>query len=550
MIIENQIKEQIPNEITKNFQRLKRTIEMKLKEMDLEMESVSFKELYSKSKIVQLLYSNEEMFEEFMETFDDVLSMNKGAIKKMKSIAEVMKGESQSNKLKMGANQIKEIIFKILLQEISEIAGDDEIKESFDQSEKKTIELLSKLNINSSNKENFSKIKEQVKKIKEDNKSKKIELEIEEKAKQEKEKVIMQSKTVEDREFRETKMAEVEIYTEGELVIQGDCPPKLRLDQEQEDQNLERLRQESGLQILGNNTDLKQVFSHWEDKPMLRVMTNKSKHEIENNLKKIANIEEKQEKTTINKEGLKAFLEQETEKVEDTLDLFDKNDYFHELYMSGSKFYRDIERRYLFPYSDSLERIKKSHMLGSVQIFRDEIRRNLLCYQREIMKNFEIREFYTMNQDIQSDSCNNVLLVYIFNISELSQNKNFEMTATFFALNKKCSPVHGTISFVKIKDFFVFEGQYVGVYGDFEKNTFFAKAVLPFDPQNVVNNEWNVSQINEISEGNVKIRQELQEEVQGKIEGKEGWTRALKVIKNSKSSEIDRIVEEVRKNHF
>ena len=538
----------MPKEISKNFQVLKKSIETRLKELDLEMESLNFKELFSKPQIVQLLYSNEEMFIDFIETFEDVLTMNDEAMKKMKRIAQILKGESQSKKLKTGAIQIKEIIFKLLLQEISEFGGDDEIKESFDQSEVKAIELLAKLNINSSNKENQNKFKKQIKKIKEEVKSKKIKMEIEEKTKKKKEKVLMQSKMVEDREFKESKMAEAEIYLGEELVIQRDCPPKLKLENwSEEEDNLERLRTETGLQILGNNTDLREVFANWEHKPMLRVLTNRSKQEIENNLKKIANQEGQQDPEI--QENLKTFLEQETEKVEDTLDLFDKQDYFHELYMSGSRFYRDIERRYLFPYSDSLQRIKKSCMLSSLDIFKEEVRRNLLCYEREVLKNFELPEFYRVNRD-EENSSNRVVLLYIFQISELSNNKNFEMTANFFALNKRCDPIQGTVNFMKIKDFFVFEGQYVGVCGDFEKGILVAKTVLPFDTQNVVNNEWNVSQVQELTEGNVKIRPGLQEEVQGKTEGREGWSRALKLTKASKTSEADRIVEEVKKLIF
>ena len=543
MIIENQTKETLPTEISKNFQLLKGSIETHLSELELEMESLSLKDLSNQPKIVQLLYSDQTMFDEFIETFNDVLIMNENAMKKIKGIADVMKGQSQKSKLRMGTMQIKDIIFKVLTQEISEIEDDDEIKTSYDLSENKALELLTKLNENSYNKENRNKYKQQAKKVNQEEKSKKIQLEIEENAKQEKEKVMMESKTVEDKEFTQSKMTEVEVMTGNEPIIMNDCPPRLRLDaSDSQHESLEKLRKETGLQILGNNKDLREVFANWIQKPMLRVLTNKSKHEIENNIKKIANLEGRKELPS--EEELKKFLEQETDGVEDTLDLFDKKDYFHELYMSGSRYYRDIERRYLFPYSDSLHRFRKSHMLTNLQIFVEEIRRNLLCYEREIIKNFEVPEFYRISQD-EENSSNRVLLLYIFKISELSQNKNFEMTATFFGLNRKCVPIQGTVSFAQINDFFVFEGQYVGVCGDFNKGILNVKGILPFDSKNVISNEWNVSQIETVTSGTVKIRPELKEEVEGKNEGMKGWTRSINVIKSSKHNQVDRIIEEV-----
>jgi hypothetical protein len=545
MIKSQRIKEEMPEEIESNWTVLQNYIESKLKEIGIEGNTLGLNELAKRPKVVQILFSDPELFEEFMDTIGDVINMNKKFETFSNSIKETVQGLTQESDMRKGANQIKEEIFKIFDNEIDDFGEDDEIKRSFDQGRQKSEKLMAKYRTESENKENRHQFKQNGKSIKTEERVEKIKREREEEAKKEKQKVLQQTRDVNRNvDFERVQMVEAEIIMGKERLINDDCPPRIRIEMEKErDEGTEKLKNESGLEILGNNKELWDVYEGWLSKPMLRVMTNRFKQKIQNNIGQMRD----QGKEGVSMDGeIKRFIETKTNDVEDTVDLFGEEDYLNDLYMSGSRFYRHVERRVLFPYSDSLERFKKSHMLSDSSMFVDEIRTNIFCYEREALKNYRIREFYRISDD-EISSMNKVLVLYIFKISELSQNKNFEMTATFFALNKKNIPIQGTVTFSKIKDFFVFEGQYVCVSGSFTKGILEVDSVLPFDSANVINNEWNVKEVENLSGGEVKIKEDLEKEVKGEIEGQEQWTRALRITKETKTSMGDRIVEEVGK---
>ena len=449
MIMNKARQEDLPKEISENFEVFQEIIKKHLKTAELEEEKTTLKDLASEPTIVQLLHCDSEHFKQFMETFEDVVSVDKDSLKKIQSIGQNLQGLTDKSRLQKGAKQIRSILCEILKNEIEELDDDEEIKESFDLMKKNSLDLIQKLLGNSDNKENKNRIQNEKKKIAEEEQKKKIEKEIEEKTKQEKDKVLELSKELKEKFFETEKVVEVELVAEEGPLIRRDCPPKVYVEEMEKDwSDLDKLESETGLQILGNNCELREVFSEWENKPMLRVLTNKSKMEIENSIKRAENLKNISENGNTGegkKREIQNFLDSETKKVEDTVDLFGENDYMFDFYMSGSKFYRDVERRFMFPYSDSCSRFKKSQMLVHTSSFIEEIRRNILCYEREVSKNFSVGDFHRMSEEEVSSSAK-VLVVYIFKISDLSQSKKYEMTATFFGLNRKLTPIQGTVS--------------------------------------------------------------------------------------------------------
>jgi hypothetical protein len=531
---------EVPNEISKNFEVLKEMVQKYFSEGGIEKVQVGLKDLSGHDQIVQLLHCDIDHFKEFMETFEDVISVNENIKKDLKKIYNSVEGESQMASLRKGANNIIEILFRTLNEEINDIENDDEIKESFDKAQKTSAELSMKLKTMGDNKENLQRKKPNQKKILEEKLVEKKKQILKEETKVKKDKILQQSKDLVDRPFEMKKSAEVELICEKVRVINRDCPPLINMDCEEVSMsNLDKVREETGLEVLGGNADLRSVYAEWADKPMLRVMTHESKQEIENNQRRQSTRDVQEEQGEV-----EDFLKQETRKVEDSVDLFGTEDYMYDLYMSGNMVYRDIERRYLFPYSDSLERYRKTHMLSTTRDFYESIRRNVLCYEREVSQNFEIGEFHRMTED-QDNATGKVLIVYIFNISKLSNAKDMEVTANFFGLSQNLFPIQGTVAFCKIPNFYVFEGQYICVYGDFSKGTFNANSVLPFDPANVVKNLWDCQSVEVKSNGAIKMRQGLERQVKGEVAGQGGWSRGIQTTKTSTASMSNKIVEEV-----
>jgi hypothetical protein len=542
MIKSTKIKEEMPDEIEKNWGTLIDFIGDKLVEIGIEGNELIINELVQKPEIVQMLFTDTELFAEFMESLQDVISVDNNFKNYIKRMKEKIPGLTKEEDLKKGASQMKEALLKIFLDEINQIDKDDEIKVSFDLAKEKCEKFISKyLNLNH-NKENGIKIQKNKKFQKLEKNEKIIQEKIEKETKQEKEKIIKQSQKLSDVNFEKTKMIEAEILIGHEKIINNDCSLRVQLDfDENKNPLLEDLERNNQLEILGNNEELQEYYNEWDTKPLLRVLTNKTKQHIQNNLSR-PDFQNTNVQTDV-----KNFIEYRTDDVEDTIDLFADKDYLNELYMSGSIDYRDVERRILFPYSDNLKRYHKSLMLTNTPIYINEMRKNIYLYEREITKNFKIPEFYRVSED-EDNASHKVVVLYIFKISELSQNEGFGMTATFFALNNKNYPIQGTVSLRKIKNFYVFEGQYVCVAGSFEKGILEAYSVLPFDSENVTNNEWNVKEVETLSGGLIEINKNLYKEVSGEKEGQECWTRSLKILKKSSESYGDKIIEEVR--HF
>lgn len=541
---------EIPAEISKNFKVFKERVEGYLQRSGLDLQQIRLEDLTEHKLILQLLFTDHELLKEYLETFEDILALNDETQKQLKSIKESMNGQIERKKKTLGAKQVRELIFKILLDEIKIMEQDDEIKESFDLAAQSSEELFQKLGNLGGNKENFMGKKSFAKKIQEEKKEEQEKKTIVKKIKKMKEQIMQRSKNLENVNFEEKKRADVQIFLGEDEVIKNDCPPILRVETDEDDQNqadLVKLEKQTCLRVLGENENLRDVFADWADKPMLRVITHESKVEIENNRRKRQNQRgrEKNLNTPIEKdEKIEEFLKKESKMVEDSVDLFEENGYMYDLYMSGNQVYRDVERRYLFPYSDSLHRYSRSHMLSTTRDYYEEMRRNILCYEREASKNFIIDEFYRMDDD-EENTRPIVMVLNIFKISDLSRDKEMGMTANFFALNERLFPIQGTASFKNINNFYVFEGQYVCVYGKFVKRTLNVEHVLPFDPVNLAKNKWNSKDVKTKSDGRIYPRPELEDEVAGKMENKDGWLRSLEVINIKASSLGNQILEEV-----
>ena len=532
--------EAVASDVQRNFGRLHGVVVSQLEELEIEHAQFKLPELCDHPDILQLLCSDEELFAEFMETFEEVLKMDGELAGKVRAIARSTRASSQESEIRRGRLQARAAVFKALQGEIGQLDQDDEILNSFRSAKKKALELLAELSQSGQNKENEMKIREEIKATERVEKNKLEDQKKEKKAKDDKLKVLQQSRLVADRDFHRVCMLEAEVTSVGR-VVEGDCPPRV---QAESGRGRDPLAEETGLETLGGNQALWEVFNGWSEKPMLRVLTNRSKQEIENNLKRLHN-QDSQAKTVQVDSGVREFLETDTRAVQDSVDLFDADDYLQELYLSGSPFYRDVERRVLFPYSDNLRRIQKDHMLPQSSAFVEGIRTNIFCYERVVSQNFHVKEFHRMSED-EEESGTRVLVMFIFRISELSQNRDLETTATFFSLNRKQFPIQGTVSFAGIKDFFVFEDQYVCASGSFQKGIFKVDAVLPFDPATVIDNVWDAQRIEQVTQGHVRIRPELEQEVAGRTENKEGWTRALRVLRSWKHSPGARIIEQAR----
>ena len=116
---------------------------------------------------------------------------------------------------------------------------------------------------------------------------------------------------------------------------------------------------------------------------------------------------------------------------------------------------------------------------------------------------------------------------------------------SFFALDRALCIGSGTAVFENIPGFFAFEGQYLCVFGNFEKNILKIKQILPFSSSDILNNKWEVQNISSISRSVIRIKDGLKDVMEGNIPDNNGWQRAIKGFKGINHSLASNIIKSV-----
>jgi hypothetical protein len=149
-----------------------------------------------------------------------------------------------------------------------------------------------------------------------------------------------------------------------------------------------------------------------------------------------------------------------------------------------------------------------------------------------------VKEFYRISEENDDREC--LMVIQILQISEMSRTENYNLTASFITLNRDFMPQQGYLEVVQSRDIFFFENQYLCVWGKFKRNIFLVNHVIPFRTKNVVDNLWNISEIESNSNGFISIKPNLSQIVNGDIADEDGYRRSLQnVIKLHSESIIE-----------
>ena len=320
-------------------------------------------------------------------------------------------------------------------------------------------------------------------------------------------------------------------FISDEVPSRSDLTPLLQVDPLETSKEIRELKNNLGFEILGNDHELYDIFENWNTKPMLQVEANNRKVEIRANLEKIESSKSNRIIEEDESSRAKKFCALDTSKIPDTVDLWGEDDYLYEMYAQGNPMYRQIERRVLFPYSD-LARTKGKE--ATSDLFTS-LRRDLLCYEREIHANYSFPGFHRFSRDEgRGENASGVLLVgRVLRVADSSKIKSQPLTAVVMVFDNDLGIVLRTANFVRELEVFVFEGQFLALYGDIVKDFLEVKAVLPFDRQRILDGKWEAGKIEKMSGGRIKPKtEEISQILSGEIEDQNGWMKFVSIKKN------------------
>ena len=113
-------------------------------------------------------------------------------------------------------------------------------------------------------------------------------------------------------------------------------------------------------------------------------------------------------------------------------------------------------------------------------------------------------------------------------MADSSKIKSQPLTAVLMVFDNDLGIVLRTANFLRTMEVFVFEGQFLAVYGDVVKDFLDVKAVLPFDRKKVLDGHWGAGTVAKLSGGRVKPRTETIRQIcEGQAEDQNGWLRSV-----------------------
>lgn len=494
-------------------------------------------DLTNQLPILQMLLSDPELFKDQMETIQDVFEVNTEAKNTIARMAQALSSNNDKKNLQRVQIKLREIVFGVLKREIQDLDDDDEIKENMDEMEGKAKIMIeswvAKENLKRNNTANKITQKNDLKKAKEEKIKEEQDRLKEIKTKAQKEKLVQGAQTeILDRQFEESKNLQLEFFISDEAPSRTDLTPLLQVEANQPSKEIRELKNNFGFEILGNDREMHKIFENWTSKPMLQVEANNRKVEIRANLEKIESSKSNRIIEEDESAGAKKFCSIDTAKIPDTVDLWLEDDYLYEMYAQGNPMYRQIERRILFPYSD----LAKSKGKETSSDLFTVLRRDLLCYEREIHANYSFPGFHRFSRDEgRGENANGVLLVgRVLRVADSSKIKSQPLTAVIMVFDNDLGIVLRTANFLRELEAFVFEGQFLALYGDVVKDFLEVKGVLPFDRQMILDNKWEAGKIEKLSNGRVKPKTELISQIlNGEIEDQNGWMKSVASEKNA-----------------
>lgn len=483
--------------------------------------------------VLQMLLTDTELFRDQMETVRDVFEVNSAAKETIARLGRALEANPGKRNAEKVQTKLREVVFGVLKREIQDLDDDDEIKGEMDQIEAKAKTMiegwLSKENGHTgqvkgvsakgtvSNSQTESRLKE---KLEEERIN-------EQKTKQIKEKLIKCAQTqIIDRQFEETRKIKIELMLAQESGTRSDLTPLLDVEPIEASKEIRELKREWGLEILGDDREFHTIFDGWVSKPMLQVEANTRKVELRANLEKIQRGQSGKILNEGESQRAKRFCGRDTAQIPDTVDLWGEDDYLYEMYTQGNPVYRQIERRVLFPYSDAAP---DKGSQSSANLFT-ALRRDLLCYEREIHGHYEFPGFHRFSRDEgRGENSQSVVVVgRVLKVADSSKIKSQPLTAVLMVFDNDLGIVLRTANFLRTMEVFVFEGQFLAVYGDVVKDFLDVKAVLPFDRKKVLDGHWGAGTVEKLSNGRVKPRTESVKQIcEGQAEDQNGWLRSL-----------------------